>query len=217
MHRHHGHERGKRGGGIPFALMALAAGRNPWGPGSDWFAEFGTEGIEGVFRGSPGGPSGGRRRMFGAGELRLVLLKLIADEPRHGYDLIRAVEELTHGDYAPSPGVVYPTLTLLGDMGLIEEQASPGARKKFAVTEDGRRHLTEHEEEVARLLERLEETGEGRRRSARPELGRALGNLKAALRNRAAHGGWDERLLHEVVDILDEAAKRIERTKSADE
>src|SRR5687768_880554 len=69
----------------------------------------------------PGGRRGRGRRMFGSGELRLVLLKLIADEPRHGYDLIKAVEELTGGEYAPSPGVVYPTLTLLQDMGLIEE------------------------------------------------------------------------------------------------
>ena len=65
--------------------------------------------------------------MFESGELRLVLLKLIADEPRHGYDLIRAIEELTGGEYAPSPGVVYPTLTLLQDMGLIEEAAGEGA------------------------------------------------------------------------------------------
>ena len=64
--------------------------------------------------------------MFEGGELRLVLLKLIADEPRHGYDLIRAIEELTGGEYAPSPGVVYPTLTLLQDMGLIEEAAGEG-------------------------------------------------------------------------------------------
>ena len=78
----------------------------------------------------------GRRRMFESGELRLVLLKLIADEPRHGYDLIRAIEELTGGEYAPSPGVIYPTLTLLQDMGLIEEaegegpaQAVPGDRR----------------------------------------------------------------------------------------
>ena len=56
---------------------------------------------------------GRARRMFDAGELRLVLLKLIADQPRHGYDLIRAIEEMTHGVYAPSPGVIYPTLTLL--------------------------------------------------------------------------------------------------------
>ena len=104
--------------------------------------------------------------MFGSGELRLVLLKLIADEPRHGYDLIRAIEELTHGDYAPSPGVVYPTLTLLGDMGLIEEQASEGARKKFAVTDEGRKHLEENAEEVEALIGRLEEHGSSRRKSS---------------------------------------------------
>jgi DNA-binding PadR family transcriptional regulator len=151
--------------------------------------------------------------MFGSGELRLVLLKLIADEPRHGYDLIRAIEELTHGDYAPSPGVVYPTLTLLEDMGLIEAQASEGARKKYAATEEGRAHLESQADEVAKLLERLEETGEGRRRSARPEIGRAMRNLMDALRSRVATEGWNDALLEEVVDILDEAARRIERAK----
>ncbi|GAA4012882.1 hypothetical protein GCM10022280_08670 [Sphingomonas swuensis] len=151
--------------------------------------------------------------MFGQGELRLVLLKLIADEPRHGYDLIRAIEELTHGDYAPSPGVVYPTLTLLEDMGQIVAQAAEGQRKKFAVTDEGRAELADKAEEVGRLLERLEETGEGRRRSSRPELGRAMGNLMAALKNRTSTDGWNEELLNEVVDILDDAAKRIERAR----
>ena len=71
----------------------------------------------------------GRRRMFESGELRLVLLKLIADEPRHGYQLIKAIEELTEGDYAPSPGVVYPTLTMLDDMGLIAEKQVEGRQE----------------------------------------------------------------------------------------
>ena len=79
-------------------------------------------------RGGGRGPGRGRR-MFDAGELRLVLLKLIEEQPRHGYDLIRAIEALTGGDYAPSPGVVYPTLTMLADMGLIEEVAAEGSRK----------------------------------------------------------------------------------------
>ncbi|MFC7538064.1 PadR family transcriptional regulator [Sphingomonas sp. GCM10030256] len=163
-----------------------------------------------------GGPNGrGRRRMFGSGELRLVLLKLIADEPRHGYDLIRAIEEMTHGDYAPSPGVIYPTLTMLGDMALIEEQAAEGSRKKFAVTDEGRKHLEENADEVEALFERLEEHGSSRRRSSRPEIGRAIGNLMTALRNRVAHEGWNEDLLNEVTDILDDAAKRIERLRSA--
>jgi len=153
--------------------------------------------------------------MFESGELRLVLLKLIADEPRHGYDLIRAIEELTGGDYAPSPGVVYPTLTLLQDMGLIEEAAGEGARKPFQATDEGREHLEQNADDVEELFERLEEAGSHRRKGHRPEIGRAIGNLMTALKNRIAHEGWNETLLNEVVDILDEAAQRIERAKPA--
>ena len=153
--------------------------------------------------------------MFESGELRLVLLKLIADEPRHGYDLIRAIEELTGGEYAPSPGVVYPTLTLLQDMALIEEASGEGARKPFQVTEEGREHLQQNADEIEELLERLEEAGSHRRKRHRPEIGRAVGNLMTALKNRIANDGWNETLLNEVVDILDDAAQRIERARPA--
>ena len=100
-----------------------------------------------------------------SGELRLVLLKLIADQPRHGYDLIRAIEELTHGSYAPSPGVVYPTLTMLQDMGLIEEAKGEGARKAFPITAEGEAHLAEKADEVAALFERLEDLGSDQRKA----------------------------------------------------
>jgi hypothetical protein len=110
----------KLGGGM-FA-MRFGAG----GPGGPWGWDGGEFGG-----GARGGPRGsGRRRMFESGQLRLVLLKLIADQPRHGYDLIRAIEEMTHGSYAPSPGVVYPTLTLLQDMGLIEEAGADGRARR---------------------------------------------------------------------------------------
>ena len=151
--------------------------------------------------------------MFEGGELRLVLLKLIADEPRHGYELIKAIEEMTGGDYAPSPGIVYPTLTMLEDMGLIAEKKSKDSKKIFEATEEGRAHLEENADEVEELIERLEGHGSHRRRSQRPEIGRAVGNLMTALSNRVAHEGWNEELLHEVIDILDEAAQRIERVK----
>ncbi|WP_300974056.1 PadR family transcriptional regulator [Sphingomonas sp. LHG3406-1] len=169
-------------------------------------------------RGGGGGGWGGhrggrRRRMFSSEEFQLIILKLIADEPRHGYAIIKALEELTHGDYAPSAGILYTNLELLEDMGMIERQASAGAKKSFAITDEGRAHLDARAEEVAALFERLEASGEGRRRSNRPELVRALGNLMTALGNRAARGGWNEALINEVVDILDEAAKRIERAK----
>src|SRR5918997_1850292 len=118
---------------IPEALFAMRSGSGgSWGP----FSFDSGDGPRGRFR-----PSRTRRRMFESGQLRLVLLKLIADEPRHGYDLIRAIEELTGGEYAPSPGVVYPTLTLLQDMGFIEESEAEGQRKAYSATDEGRKHL----------------------------------------------------------------------------
>jgi DNA-binding PadR family transcriptional regulator len=204
MHRHwncdeSGRERGR---------FAMRGGQGfSFGPGGFHF-EFG-DGPGGRGRGGPRG----RRRMFEGGELRLVLLKLIADEPRHGYELIKAIEEMTGGDYAPSPGIVYPTLTMLEDMGLVAERKSGESKKIFEATAEGRTHLEENADEVDDLIGRLEEAGTHRRRSHRPEMGRAVGNLMTALKNRVAHDGWNEALLHEVIDILDDAAQRIERAK----
>ena len=178
---------------------------------------FGPDGFQFDWGDGPGGGGRHRRRdrkrMFEGGELRLVLLKLIADEPRHGYQLIKAVEDLTEGEYAPSPGIVYPTLTMLEDMGHIREQKSKDSKKVFEATEEGRAHLEENEGEVDELFEKLEGHGRTRRHGQRPEIGRAIGNLMTALRNRVASEGWHEELLEEVVDILDDAAQRIERAK----
>jgi DNA-binding PadR family transcriptional regulator len=196
------------GPGFPFGrfhpgIFAMGCGPRGWGDweGGDWAAEF--------------GPGRGRRRkrVLDSGELRLVLLKLIADQPRHGYDLIRAVEELTHGRYAPSPGVVYPTLTMLQDMGLIEEVAADGARKAFAATAEGEAHLAERQEEVDALFARLAELGEGHRRAGGRPIQRAVGNLLSALWHRVTAEGMDEERLHEIAAILDEAAQKVERLK----
>ncbi len=195
--------------------------RGRWaGRGGRGFS-FGPSGFHIDFGDGPGGwggpPRRDRKRMFEGGELRLVLLKLIADEPRHGYQLIKAIEELTEGDYAPSPGIVYPTLTLLEDMGLIAEKKSKDSKKVFEATDDGRAQLAENEEEVDELIAKLEGHGKSRRHGQRPEIGRAIGNLMTALRNRVAHDGWNEQLLEEVIDILDQAAQRIERAKSGEQ
>jgi DNA-binding PadR family transcriptional regulator len=158
----------------------------------------------------PGGRRGPRGRMFASGELRLVLLKLIADETRHGYELIKAIEEMTGGRYAPSPGVVYPTLSLLLDEGAVEEVADDSPRKAFAATEAGRKELVDRAEEAERLiarLTRLNDAGEGHRA---PPIGRAIGNLFAAMKGRAQEG-FDGDTIHQVAEILDEAARKIER------
>ena len=177
-----------------------ARGHRQWGPFTvEWDVRH--EGRGG----------GGRRRMFAGDELRLVLLKLIEESPRHGYDLIREIEERTGGAYAPSPGVVYPTVTLLADMDLIGEQASDGAKKVYAITTAGQAHLTEREEQVAALMERLGALGEMRERSSRGPVKRAIGNLREVIQQRLGGGEVQQDTLHAIAEVLDEAARRIER------
>lgn len=162
-------------------------------------------------RGGGRGERGERRRMFDGGELRLVLLKLIADEPRHGYDLIRHIEELTGGSYAPSPGVIYPTLTMLDDMGLIEAQQSDGAKKLFAITDAGRAELEANAEIVEAAIARLTAVGEETQRTDSASVRRAMGNLRQVLMNRLGDRDLDNAALHDIVALIDEAAQKIER------
>src|SRR5215211_307749 len=157
------------------------------------------------------GRGGRRRRVFDSGELQLVLLKLIADQPRHGYELIRAIEELTGGAYVPSPGVIYPTLTLLQDMGRIEEAAAEGPRKAFAVTADGTAELVAKKPEVEALFARLAELAAQRERTDGGPVRRAMGNLRTVLLDRLSRDGVPSETMHEVAAILDEAARKIER------
>lgn len=177
------------------------------GSGHGFGHGFGGGGRHGGSRGE----RGERRRMFDSGELRLVLLKLIADEPRHGYDLIRQIEELTGGAYAPSPGVIYPTLTLLDDMGQIEAQQSDGAKKLFAITAAGQAELEANRDAVEALIARLTAVGEERQRTDSASVRRAMGNLRQVLMNRLGDRDLDDQTLHAVVALIDEAAQKIER------
>jgi DNA-binding PadR family transcriptional regulator len=172
--------------------------------------------IFGHHRGGSGGrhgrgEGGGRRRMFDSGELRLVLLKLIEEQPRHGYDLIREIEELSGGAYAPSPGVIYPTLTLLSDMGLIVETKADGPRKLFEVTHDGSVHLTERTVEVDAAMAKLAEMSARRERTDGAPVRRAMGNLREVLQGRLSRDDVTVETLHDVAALLDDAAQRIER------
>ena len=160
-----------------------------------------------------------RGRMFGSGELRLALLALINEEPRHGYELIRAIEDMTGGGYAPRPGTVYPTLQMLEEAGLIK-QTKPksddeegGSKKPFKATKAGKAELKDRSDEVDAIMERLGEHGERAEKVKQksPDLFRAMGNLASVLKNRANTGKLDKATIDEIVDIIDEVAKRIER------
>ena len=189
----------------------------PRGSGGEWsrgpFAvrwEFGAG--EGREHGRGGG-GGGRRRMFDGSELRLVLLKMIADEPRHGYELIKAVEELTGGAYAPSPGMVYPALTMLAEMEHVTEQASETSRKRFAATDAGRAHLAENAELVEALIARLTAAGEHRARTDRAPIRRAMRNLRDVVMHRLEAGDLSDDAVHQVTALIDEVVQKIERLK----
>lgn len=192
---------GRGRGGMPLVAM-MFGGRHGRGRGFD--GPFGED------FGGRRGPRG-RSRVFGSGELRLVLLALIAEQPRHGYELIKGIEELTGGNYAPSPGVVYPTLSLLTDEGMVEEAPGEGSRKAYAATDAGRKELDERIDEFKALVERLKGMADREDRHGSPPIRRALGNLAAAVRNRAMEGEFDRETMHQIAEILDEAARKVER------
>ena len=214
-----------RGGGWEkfaetMAMMAMqnAGNMNFGGPGFKARARWDDDAPRGrEADGEDGGPDGyrgrrGRRgRMFASGELRLALLALIAENPSHGYELIKAIEDMTGGDYAPSPGAVYPTLQLLEDEGAIQEAEAEGAKKPFAATAQGRDELEARKDEVAGLMRRLGRHGERTTTVRSHDVFRAMGNLGSVLKNRARAGKLDEATINEIVDMIDEMAKRIER------
>lgn len=152
--------------------------------------------------------------MFESGELRLVLLLLLQAQPRHGYDLIREIESRTAGAYAPSPGVVYPTLSLLEDMGQLQAQASEGARKFYAITPEGLAHLDENRAEAEVALQRLDALGRSNETLDTGPIYRAMTNLKTALQQRLSGGAdtsADKSIVFAIADAIDETARKIER------
>ncbi len=152
-----------------------------------------------------------RGRMFDGAELRLVLLKLISDEPRHGYELIKSIEELTGGGYAPSPGTIYPSLTMLNEIGLVASEEAGDGRRKFTITSEGSAQLDEQAATVEKLFARLSALGEQHKRTDGAPVRRAMANLKTALQGRLMRGDASEATVHDVAALIDEVAQKIER------
>lgn len=150
---------------------------------------------------------GGRvARFLEHGDLRLLVLHLIGEAPRHGYDLIKAIEDLTGGAYAPSPGVIYPTLTMLEELGQAEATVE-GTKKLYSITEAGRTAIAENKPLVDTILARL--SGSSGRESAMPVL-RAMENVKTALRLKLGGRAASAESLRRIADALDELARKIE-------
>ena len=156
---------------------------------------------------------GGRiRRVFDHGDLRYVLLRLIADTPRHGYELIKAIEENFGGTYSPSPGVIYPTLTLLEELGYIRPESAEGGRKQYAITAEGTTFLAANQAVVDRIFARMAEIGQAYAGGPAPEIRRAMQNLEAALTIRLGRGPLTPEQVRTVAALLDRAAGEIEQS-----
>ena len=162
-------------------------------------------------------------RMLATGDLRLIALALIAEQPRHGYEIIKVLEEKTSGWYSPSPGIVYPTLTYLEEAGYVTAQAE-GSKKPYTITDEGRAYLDQNRDFVDAVLERLAAIGgkiarmrrrlggdeeDDRRGPALPPLVRAaLENLREVAGERLENDADSEAKL---VEILARAAQELKK------
>lgn len=158
------------------------------------------------------GGQSGLGRFFAHGDLRLVILALIAEKPRHGYDLIKAIEEQVGGSYSPSPGVIYPTLTLLEELGYVTvSTAAEGSRKLHEITEQGRAFLVANRPAVDALLNRMAMASRDSVGEPAPQILRAMENLKLALRLKLSGGPLSAEQTAAVASALDIAATSVER------
>jgi DNA-binding PadR family transcriptional regulator len=148
-------------------------------------------------------------RLFGSNDLRYLLLDLIAEKPRHGYEIIKEIEEKFGGAYSPSPGIIYPMLTLFEETGLATVTAE-GTRKLYTITEEGKKELEANRETVDAILHRIAGIGSSSRPAAGdPQVMRAIHNFRMALSIRAGNLTPEQR--NRIVEIIDNAAREIER------
>ena len=154
---------------------------------------------------------GGFGRFFAHGDLRLVILHLIAEKPRHGYEIIKEIEDQVAGAYSPSPGVIYPTLTHLEELGYVTVSTGDGAKKLHEITAEGRAFLDANRRAVDALLARMVEIGRAHGGDPAQQILRAMENLKLALRLRLARGPLSEDQINAVAAAIDAAATGVEQ------
>lgn len=195
-----------------FAGFARAGDGWAWCNGREGRIDFDLGNFLGVFAGRRGGAGGGRRggRMFEQGDLKLVVLRLLEEKPRHGYDIIKALEERSNGLYTPSPGAVYPTLQLLEEMGYARAVDDGNGRRIYEITDEGRKHLAEHRAAADDVFERVSNVAEAGV-EAFGELAGAFGSLGRAAFRRASRARGDRELLRRVREIIEAAEREIEQ------
>jgi DNA-binding PadR family transcriptional regulator len=195
-HRHghrHGHDK-----------HAERDGERRFARGEDWL------GREGRHHGRHGSRDGHPARVLEHGDLRFVILDLIAAKPRHGYEIIKAIEDRVAGAYSPSPGVVYPTLTMLEELGYTSVIEDAG-RKQYTLTPAGQSFLDANRPALEAILRRMTAFGAMNADGPPAAVVRGMENLKLALRLRLSRGPLTEEQIRNLAAALDTAATSVEQ------
>jgi DNA-binding PadR family transcriptional regulator len=185
-------------------------------PGAGEHGKRGRWGFEGLGDSWWGpGPRGrhwrGRAgRLFEQGDLKYVILRLLEEKPRHGYDIIKELESRFGGTYSPSPGTVYPTLTMLEDLGYARSVPEEGGKKIFEITDEGRKHLAEHSTTVNDIFDRIASFVEGFTDAPMMDVNNAFRRLAKATFTTATSHVRDKEKLDALKAIIQRAADEIE-------
>jgi DNA-binding PadR family transcriptional regulator len=204
FHRHHQPDRA--------AWAGHCGGRSQHHVGAEYFEEHGMFGHRGGRHGEGLMRGGARTRLFAQGDLRLVVLALLQERPRHGYEVIKAIEERVGGDYSPSPGVIYPTLTLLAELGHAQISAEQGERKQYAITAEGEAFLADNKAALDAVMARLDHAARPGHAMRAPEVQRALQNFRMALHLRLGKSTLSAAQIRAIAEAIDQAAVAIERS-----
>lgn len=213
MHRHHDRGCGdwrEAGGGFSddegYAFHGRRGRHGEFGHHGDSFGDWGD---------MQGGGRRGGGRLLGHGDLKLLLLALVEQQPRHGYELIRTIEEMFLGQYSPSPGAIYPTLTMLEELGYASVENEQGGRKLYVITDDGRAYLDANRTAVEAIIERTRESARMFAKLSVPmSVRKAMHALKHAVLMRG--GDWKAEA-QRVAAILERAATEIAAGRKSDD
>jgi DNA-binding PadR family transcriptional regulator len=179
-----------------------ASGRGRWG----W---SGFDGFGGDW--APRGRHRGRGRMFEQGDLKYVILRLLEEKPRHGYEIIKELEDRFGGAYSPSPGTVYPTLTMLEDLGYAKAREDEGGRKVYEITPEGSAYLKEHSTTVDSIFDRIARFMDGFLDTPMMEVNNAFRRVARSAYGNASRHVNDAARLAKIREILEKAAADLEQ------
>lgn len=153
-----------------------------------------------------------KERLLDATEVRLLILSILKTRPAHGYEIIKAIEELSQGEYTPSPSLIYPNLTLLEEMGHVMAHAEESNKKSHQLTASGNAFLQQQQAQLQSVISRMQSLAVLANNRSLPEVQRAIHNMRTALNTRLADEHISQQALYAIIDVLDEAAKKIERS-----